>query len=130
MTEVINSEEINKVKLSGVTEFDQMNAIIKVLGDPDEDDLSFMSEAKRNAFIKTYDNFAGKNFSTIFPSENDEWIHLIQKMLEFNPYNRYNVDECLNHPYFSEVRNVLNETMWSSSQIIDSTLSLSKSIFL
>ena len=65
-------------KSHGVTEKDQMNKIVKVLGTPSEIDLSFMSNSKRKAFFETYDNYSGKKFSSMLPSENDECIHLIK----------------------------------------------------
>ena len=129
MAEFINSKEkATKIKLNGATDHDQMNIIIKVLGNPDTNDLSFMSEEKMQAFLKTYESFSGKNFASIFPSEDDECLSLIKNMLEFNPYTRFNIDECLAHSYFNEVRNYIKELEYDSGPIIDSTLTLSSSI--
>ena len=79
MLEVINIDENNLTKKSnGVTEKDQMNIIIKALGTPSDSDLSFMNDSKRKAFLNTYEKYSGKKFSSIFPSENDDCIHLIK----------------------------------------------------
>ena len=91
--EIYSNEKKPKTKLSGVTEKDQMNKIIKVLGVPDSNDLSFMSSPKQKAFLATYEQYKGKKFNTIFPAEGDESIHLLKKMLEFNPYFRYSAEE-------------------------------------
>lgn len=91
--EIYSNEKKPKTKLSGVTENDQMNKIIKVLGAPDSNDLSFMSSPKQKAFLATYEQYKGKKFNTIFPAEGDESIHLLKKMLEFNPYFRYSAEE-------------------------------------
>lgn len=98
----------------GVTEKDQMNIIIKVLGLPSADDFSFMTEPKKKAFMATYTNYTGKKFSSMLPSEHDDCLDLLRKMLEFNPYFRFSADECLAHPYFDDVRNKDLETTCDS----------------
>lgn len=119
------SAEKKKIRPLAVSEKDQMNIIIKVLGVPNDADLSFMDLPKRKAFFSTYDNYSGKKFSSIFPSENDEWIHLIKKMLEFNPYFRYTADEWIAHPYFDIIRNKECEKNWDSKLEVDSKTKLS-----
>ena len=109
--------QINKIK--GVTEKDQMNMIIKVLGALNDDDLSFLTGQKSKAFNATYENYGGKKLSSIFPSESEECLHLLKKMLEFNPYFRYSAEECLNHPYFEDIRNKELEVDWDVQPIID-----------
>ncbi len=39
----------------------------------------------------------------IYPNGNPLAINLLEKMLCFNPKNRINIEQCLNHPYFKEV---------------------------
>lgn len=102
--EIYTNETKPKTKVNGVTENDQMNKIIKVLGVPDSNDLSFMSSSKQKAFLATYEHYKGKKFNALFPVEGDESLHLLKKMLEFNPYFRYSAEECLNHPYFAGIR--------------------------
>ena len=99
----INKEENKSMKLYGVTEKDQMNWILKVIGVPNEEDLSYMNKAKQKAFLNTYEHYKRKNLNTLFPAEEDEWIHLLSKMLEFNPFFRFSAEECMNHPYFSDL---------------------------
>ena len=121
----IDPDEKQKNKPFGIGEKDQMNIIIKVLGMPSEVDLSFMNLSKRKAFFSTYDSYSGKKFSSIFPSENDECMHLIKKMLEFNPYFRYTAEECLAHPYFDNIRSTDNEKNWDSKLEVDPKAKLS-----
>lgn len=106
-------------KSTNVTEKDQMNTIIKVLGVPDEYDLSFLTNAKRKAFYSTYESFKGRKFNSMFPAENDDCFHLLKKMLEFNPYFRYSAEECLEHPYFKEVRDKNLEKEWHAIPSFD-----------
>jgi len=109
-TQIMVPEKKSSKKLTFVSEKDQMNIILKFLGVPGDEDLSFLTESKKKAFRQTYETYSGKKFSSILPDEDDECIHLIKKMLEFNPYCRYSAEECLNHPYFSKVRNKSHET--------------------
>ncbi len=55
------------------------------------------------AFLNTYTHHKGRSFTSLFPSEDDEWIHLLKKMLEFNPFFRSSAEELRNHPYFSDL---------------------------
>jgi len=41
-----------------------------------------------------------------YPAAKDEALDLLQKILVFNPYFRPNVQECLDHPYLNQVRNI------------------------
>lgn len=97
-------------KVLAVSETDQMNTIIKLLGVPSVDDLSFLTDPKRKAFMLTYESYSGKKLNTLFPDESEECLHLVRKMLEFNPYCRYSAEDCLSHPYFASVRNIELET--------------------
>jgi mitogen-activated protein kinase 1/3 len=106
-------------KSTNVTEKDQMNTIIKVLGVPDEYDLSFLTKAKQKAFYSTYETYKGRKFNSIFPAENDDCFHLLKKMLEFNPFFRYSAEECLNHPYFKDIRDKSFEKEWHVNPTID-----------
>ena len=46
-----------------------------------------------------------------FPNASKEALRLLEGMLEFNPYFRYNLQECLEHPYFNDVRQSDKETV-------------------
>lgn len=93
--------------------------IIKVLGVPNEYDLSFMTKPKSKAFLDTYESYNGKNFNSIFPNESEECISLLKKMLEFNPYFRYSAEECLDHPYFADIRDKSAEIECDVQPMID-----------
>ena len=49
-----------------------MNVILKVIGAPQKEDMSYMSVGKQKAFLNTYEHHKGKNFSSLFPDEDDE----------------------------------------------------------
>lgn len=72
MMSVVAKLDNNEVKISKVAESDQMNIILRVLGVPNSEDLSYMSKAKQKAFLKTYDQPKGKSYSSMFPDEDDD----------------------------------------------------------
>lgn len=74
-------------------EKDQLNVICKTIGSPNEKDLLFLSEDKRTTYYDYYEKYDGKPLSVLFPSESEECLHLLKKMLEFNPFLRYNVKQ-------------------------------------
>ena len=45
-----------------------------------------------------------------YPAAKDDALDLLQKILVFNPYFRPNVQECLDHPYLNQVRNMTIES--------------------
>ena len=59
----------------------------------------------------------------IYPNGNPLAINLLEKMLCFNPKNRINIEECLNHPYFKQIRDknlertALHSFDWSFDKI-------------
>ena len=34
-------------------------------------------------------------------SNNPQLLDLLTHMIEFNPHDRYNIIQCINHPYFN-----------------------------
>ena len=130
MIEVINKSEnalYSKIP-NGVTEKDQMNCIIKVLGVPKDEDFSHFTLSKKKAFLATYENYKGRNFWNIFPDEDDEWMFLLTKMLEFNPFFRYTAEDWLKHPYFDEVRNKNSEKICDTKPEFDTESRLTQVI--
>ena len=45
----------------------------------------------------------------MYPFPGDEAIDLLNKMLQFNPYKRINLNDCLEHPFVAEVRDKSKE---------------------
>lgn len=45
-----------------------------------------------------------QNFKEMYPYPGDDAIDLLNKMLQFNPYKRASLEECLAHPLLAEIR--------------------------
>ena len=51
-----------------------------------------------------------KDLRTLFPYASPEGIDFLKKVLSFNPYFRPSMKECLEHPFFKEIRRADKET--------------------
>mmetsp|Transcript_26306 Transcript_26306/g.25927 ORF Transcript_26306/g.25927 Transcript_26306/m.25927 type:complete len:87 (+) Transcript_26306:826-1086(+) len=52
-------------------------------------------------------------WSTLYPKANPVALDLLDKMLVFNPEKRWNVEQCLAHPYFQDLHNADEEPVAS-----------------
>ena len=88
---------------------DQLMVIFEVLGSPSEEDCSFVTDPKALEYLKTFPLKKRIDFSQKYPGVTPEALDLLNKTLVFNPFFRATVDECLAHPFMSEVRDQLQE---------------------
>ena len=88
----------------GENYLDQIKKITDILGSPNENDMSYITDPQAIKFINDLPKNKKIGFNQIFPKGNPLAIDLLEKMLCFNPKNRITIEECLNHPYFKEVR--------------------------
>ena len=70
-----------------------MNTILKIIGNPKPEDLSYLSGSQREMFLNMFTKYRGKNLKLVFKDATDDCIHLVKKMLEFNPYFRFSIDD-------------------------------------
>jgi serine/threonine protein kinase len=54
-----------------------------------------------------------KDLRTLYPASGDDAIDFLERILTFNPYFRFSVDELLKHPFLEKV--------YKQDKIIDST---------
>ena len=96
----------------GTTAFktDQLNVIMNVMGKPKEEDCVFIKDPNLMRALKEMPDIPRKNFAETYPSATPEAVDLLDSMLIFNPYKRLTVDQCLNHPFFADIRKKELET--------------------
>jgi mitogen-activated protein kinase 1/3 len=101
----LSPDKHSKRKGSGFTERDQINVIMSVLGTPSEDDLSFVTDPTALNYIKEFPvDQAAEDFKKKFPFASDEALDLMKGMVQFNPFFRLSIEDCLAHPYFAKIR--------------------------
>mmetsp|Transcript_39853 Transcript_39853/g.29406 ORF Transcript_39853/g.29406 Transcript_39853/m.29406 type:complete len:106 (+) Transcript_39853:981-1298(+) len=77
-----------------------------VLGAPSEHDLSFVTDPTAIAYLQEYkaSEKKGVDLDLRFPYASKEAMDLLRKMVQFNPFYRISIEECLAHPFFSNIR--------------------------
>jgi mitogen-activated protein kinase 1/3 len=119
----------------GENYLDQIKKITEILGSPEENDLSYISDPQARKFITDLPKNKKIGFNQIFPNGNPLAIDLLEKMLCFNPKKRISIEECLNHPYFKEIRDKNLETTalhsfdWSFDKIELTKANLQKLVY-
>ena len=98
----------NKVK---VNEFgfpnektDQLNVIFDVIGTPSEEDMEFITDPNGILYLKSLKVRPKKNLKSKFPGSTEDALDLLDRMLKFNPHKRITVNQALEHPFFTEVK--------------------------
>ena len=89
----------------GENYLDQIQRIISVLGTPNYDDISYITNEQALKYIKSLPKRSKQSFEKLFPKANPMALDLLENMLAFNPHNRYTVEDCLAHPYFTDLHN-------------------------
>ena len=81
-----------------------LKSVFEFLGSPDEADLSFITDEQAKSYVKKFKKRLTVDPCMRFPNISKDGLDLMRQMLAFNPILRLSVDQCLNHPFFDEVR--------------------------
>ncbi|KAA6390944.1 MAG: putative Glycogen synthase kinase-3 beta [Streblomastix strix] len=88
----------------GESSVDQLIEIIKILGTPTPADLSAMHQSNTDINIP---QVKGHPWSKVFQHTTDKnAIDLVSKLLIYNPQQRLTMQEALQHPLFSDLRDI------------------------
>ena len=83
--------------------------MIKVLGKPSEDNLSFITNEHALKFIKDLPQTDKRMPTEGIIYDNPLALDLINKCLEFDPKERLTIEEALAHPYFNGLHDTTDE---------------------
>lgn len=96
-----------KILFQAQSPIQQLNQVIKLLGTPHPEDIR-ESGASEGAFqyimSQPYQPPAIHTLHNLSSRANHEAVHLLCRMLVFNPYKRISVADALSHPYLDEGR--------------------------
>lgn len=82
---------------------DQLKLIVKTLGPPSEDDLTFITSQKARAYIRALPPSEAVVWKRKFPEADALAIDLMTKMMAFDPRKRITVTEALSHPWLAQL---------------------------
>ena len=124
-----------KAIFQGEHYLDQIQKITAVLGSPTGEDLDFISKPEAKEFILKLPKKSKKKFSDLYKGANPVALDLLEKMLTFHPKKRITIKECLEHPYFTDIRDQEAETTaekpfdWSFDEVELTKENLQKMIY-
>ncbi|MCQ2816276.1 MAG: CDC2/CDK family serine/threonine-protein kinase [archaeon] len=103
---------LNKPVFEGTDEPDQLKKIFTILGTPNEDEFPWLLETPEWNCTES-ESFKGlpkKEFKECFKEIIDEKaVDLMEKMLLFNQEERITAEQALNHSYFDNIRDKMND---------------------
>ena len=82
-----------------------MNLIFSIIGTPEEEELNFITDKNAVKYIKSFKKWPKKDLSTLYPASNKDALEILDKALQFNPIKRINLEELINHKYFTKLKN-------------------------
>nr|CCA18023.1 mitogenactivated protein kinase putative [Albugo laibachii Nc14] len=82
----------------------QLKIIMDVVGSPTEDCLDFITNPKAKRFILRQPKKPQVPLSSIYPRASGGCMDLLEKMLVFDPRKRITIEQALEHPYLSSLR--------------------------
>jgi len=65
--------------------------------------MSFIGNDSAKRYIRKLKPCPKKPWKKLFPNASDLVLDLLDKMLVFNPNERWSVDQCMAHKYFTDL---------------------------
>jgi len=117
----LSPDRSNNVKRGGFphSSQDQLSVIFSVLGTPKEEDFEFVTDSKATEYLKSFPFKKPSELAEIYPAATSDALDLLKKMLKFSPRKRVTINDALNHPFVSKVRDKTRETNASGPMILD-----------
>ncbi|EZF28407.1 CMGC/MAPK protein kinase, partial [Trichophyton interdigitale H6] len=78
---------------------DQLNQILHYLGTPTEETLCRIGSPRAQEYVRNLPYMHKQPFDRLFPNANPDALHLLDRMLAFDPSSRISVEEALEHRY-------------------------------
>ncbi|CAL5975154.1 Mitogen-activated_protein kinase [Hexamita inflata] len=100
-----------KPMFPGSSATSQIELVLQVTGRPSAEDLQSLKSPYAAAMLEQLPQSKKKNLKELYPKASDEALDLMSKLLVFNPNKRLTVEQCIEHPFFTNFRVVESETV-------------------
>lgn len=98
---------------------DQLAIIFQIIGTPSESDKSFVTDLKALEYLEQFPGNPRANLQQKYPGSPPEAIDFLEKILIFNPYYRISLQQCLEHPLFTAMRNAEKENLVGQPVVLE-----------
>merc|ERR1711991_406168 len=93
----------------GTSTMNQLDRIIEVSGRPSPEDIAAIDAPYAQTMLESLGDVKVRKLEDIFPNASADAIDLMQKLLDFSPVARYNIDQTLEHPFVGQFHNADDE---------------------
>lgn len=93
----------------GKSTLNQLSVINEIIGSPTDNDLLYIDNDNARKFMNSLQKFPSVNWKKLLNGASTLEIDLIMKMLKWNPKNRITANEAVNHPFFIQIHDHLDE---------------------
>ena len=81
---------------------DQLNTILKILGNPNKDDMEFLMNESAKEYVKSVYTCHAIELKKLYPDVHGKYLRFLKSMLEFDPRKRPNTETLLKDEIFSQ----------------------------
>ncbi|EDQ92589.1 uncharacterized protein MONBRDRAFT_19272 [Monosiga brevicollis MX1] len=99
----------NRPLFPGKNYVDQLNRILEIVGSPSSEDLRAIPNEKSRRYVASLPQRDPVPYSELYPDASEAAISLLGQLLEFNPSKRITAADALEHDYFEEYHDPLDE---------------------
>ena len=83
---------------------DQLSVIFSLIGTPNVEDKSFVTDTKALEYLETFQYIPRADLQSKFPGCSKDAIDFLNRLLVFNPHFRMTLEEAIQHPFLDAVR--------------------------
>jgi len=78
--------------------------IFEVIGTPSEEEKAFVTDSTAITYLDSFPHRKKKDLTELYPAAGEDALDLLNRILQFNPFFRISVEECLSHKFFKDMR--------------------------
>uniref|UniRef100_A0A095CFF7 Mitogen-activated protein kinase 1 n=1 Tax=Schistosoma haematobium TaxID=6185 RepID=A0A095CFF7_SCHHA len=102
-----------------ITDIDQLNLILQVLGSPSKEDFETIVNLKARAYLESLPHRTKVPWKQLYPYASESALDLLDKLLCFVPSRRITVEDALAHPYLEQYYDPTDEVSSYASNVLN-----------